>query len=602
MTLMTMKKYKAARAAYELGNDTGLTDDEYDALEFRLRSEFPDDPIWDETGSPVADKKYEVDLPVPMASLNKKYPKDIDKLKPSLVPHLTMHKLDGCSILAHYNARGRLAELYTRGDGIKGKCISHLIKHVAAGEAAAMPLPFYIGVTDDTYIRMEAIIDSDTFDHINSIMRKRKQKPYQNARAAVSGLLNATAENADPELLQLISFFVIAVHGMPTLNALRFALKNDFMVVRAITGKYPVTQLAQVLAHERKGSTYAIDGLVVIPEPDDGYFSETKPTHMWAFKNNVDFYETTVTDIDWNVSRTGRYAPRISITPVKIDGTRVSRATAHNYAWMKEQGVGIGAKILVCKSGDVIPAIQEVLEPSDDMNLPPSYAIDGRHIIAASASAPKRIAFFLSTIGVEGFKETSAEKVIDQLPNIQAYLRMWRNGNYSVIRDNVGAATAKSLQSQLEDKLDGLPLSTFMRATGLFAADKAIDQIVDEYDGDQTILLNLNKKTLINLPKWQEKRVANFLKNYDRFLTAVDIARKLGVTFNMRAASKSLGTVAFTGYRNKDHEAALTELGYRIVAYTKSVNILLIKEGYSNEKTKQHPNVKTFNQLMKDHK
>ena len=72
--------------------------------------------------------------------------------------------------------------------------------------------------------------------------------------------------------------------------------------------------------------------------------------------------ESIIEEIDYAIGRTGKITPRARITPVSLAGTQVQYATLHNQDYIDELGVGIGAKVKVAKRGEIIPAVEEVLE------------------------------------------------------------------------------------------------------------------------------------------------------------------------------------------------------------------------------------------------
>ena len=80
-----------------------------------------------------------------------------------------------------------------------------------------------------------------------------------------------------------------------------------------------------------------------------------------AYKTGADTAEVEVTDITWNLTRTGLLYPRVWFTPVKLSGATVRKATAFNAKFIEENGLGIGSKILIQRSGEIIPDVIEVL-------------------------------------------------------------------------------------------------------------------------------------------------------------------------------------------------------------------------------------------------
>ena len=69
-------------------------------------------------------------------------------------------------------------------------------------------------------------------------------------------------------------------------------------------------------------------------------------------------------DIELNVGRTGVITPTAILTPVKVAGTTVQRATLHNEDLIREKDIRIGDQVLIKKAGDIIPEVVQVLVES----------------------------------------------------------------------------------------------------------------------------------------------------------------------------------------------------------------------------------------------
>ncbi len=112
---------------------------------------------------------------------------------------------------------------------------------------------------------------------------------------------------------------------------------------------------------------YDVDGVVieVTDEELKKYLGATRHHHRWqiAYKANTESAVVTVIRVIPQTSRSGRVTPVAEVEPVRLSGALLSRATAHHYKMVLEKGIGPGAKIRLTRSGEVIPKIEEVLEP-----------------------------------------------------------------------------------------------------------------------------------------------------------------------------------------------------------------------------------------------
>ena len=66
---------------------------------------------------------------------------------------------------------------------------------------------------------------------------------------------------------------------------------------------------------------------------------------------------TKLLDITVAVGRTGVLTPTAILSPVRLAGTTVSRATLHNEDFIHERDVRIGDVVTVQKAGDIIPEV-----------------------------------------------------------------------------------------------------------------------------------------------------------------------------------------------------------------------------------------------------
>jgi DNA ligase (NAD+) len=120
---------------------------------------------------------------------------------------------------------------------------------------------------------------------------------------------------------------------------------------------------------EQSDLDYICDGIVLY---NNNYCNENEyhPEGAIAFKVNKEGVLTTITGIDWSVTKFGDVVPVAMIEPVRIDGTTVSRALVSNYRMVLNKRYGIGAKVKIIKAGDIIPKIIETVIPSDRYDFP----------------------------------------------------------------------------------------------------------------------------------------------------------------------------------------------------------------------------------------
>jgi DNA ligase (NAD+) len=130
-------------------------------------------------------------------------------------------------------------------------------------------------------------------------------------------------------------------------------------------------------AEHRHDPPYEIDGVVVKLDPiaiqEALGFTSRAPRWAIAYKYPPEEVTTRLLDIRVNVGRTGRVTPFAVMTPVKVSGSTVERATLHNVDEIARKGVLIGDMVVLRKAGDVIP---EVVGPVLDLRTGDERAFD----------------------------------------------------------------------------------------------------------------------------------------------------------------------------------------------------------------------------------
>jgi DNA ligase (NAD+) len=178
-----------------------------------------------------------------------------------------------------------------------------------------------------------------------------------------------------------------------------------------------------------------IDGLVLTF--DSVEYSESlgktsrHPLHSMAFKFADEVAETTLTEIEWSVGRTGTITPVAIFEPVELDGTEVARASLHNLSIMEELELGIGDTISIIKANQIIPQVVDNATKSNDIIIPsicPSCCEetvieqlnDSKVLKCTNFHCPAqllgRFSHFVSrnAMNIEGLSEATLEKFIEQ--------------------------------------------------------------------------------------------------------------------------------------------------------------------------------------------
>lgn len=345
-------KIKQADIEYYQENNPSLSDFEYDklvdelvALEKETGVILDDSPTQKVSGNASKEfTKYEHRYP--MLSLGKTKSKEEIKSFVGSNKAVLSYKLDGLTLVAYYRNH-KLDKLVTRGNGKIGEDITDNIDLLVK-----VPRTISKELPEDSVIRGEAVMAYSTFDRIN----KEAGNIYKNPRNLSSGLVRSKTS----EHKSIINFVTYELCGseLDFDKQLDILAENDFEVV-----KYQLVTRNNMPFDEfsAEKSEYPVDGLVIRLNSSElvkslGTNNKT-PKYAMAFKWKDDTVLTKVTGVNWSVARTGNITPVVEFEPVEIEGTTVSRASAHNLSIFNSLQLGIGDEVEVYKANMIIPQI-----------------------------------------------------------------------------------------------------------------------------------------------------------------------------------------------------------------------------------------------------
>ncbi|HIP21055.1 MAG TPA: NAD-dependent DNA ligase LigA, partial [Sulfurimonas sp.] len=140
---------------------------------------------------------------------------------------------------------------------------------------------------------------------------------------------------------------------------------------RAITKGYDeIEAIYEVMNRDRDSYDMMLDGMVIkvdeISSQIDMGYTVKVPRFSVAYKFPAVEKITTVKEIILQVGRTGAVTPVAIVEPTDIDGVVVERATLHNFDEIERKDIRLGDKVIILRSGDVIPKIIKVLTHERD--------------------------------------------------------------------------------------------------------------------------------------------------------------------------------------------------------------------------------------------
>lgn len=362
-----------------------ITDAEYDRLMVRLReieAEYPEDVPADSptqrVGGKVSPEFTEVKHLTPLLSLGNAF--SADELRAfdervrnglpagSSVEYVMEPKIDGLACSLVYE-NGKLVRAATRGDGVVGENVTANVRTIRA-IPLTLTIPEGEEVPELLDVRGEVYMPRHEFMRLNEERAEKGEAEFANPRNAAAGSLR----QLDPQVTEKrsLSFFAYNVgngalekhsDSLAMLKGYGFKVSENYKVVPDIEA---AIKFIEEFDAKRSSLAYDTDGAVIKVNAvyQQRILGATGKDPRWAiaFKFPPEQAETTLEDIVWRVGRTGVLTPTAVLTPVKLSGSVVSRATLHNEDFIREKGICIGDRVIINKAGEIIPEVLRVVE------------------------------------------------------------------------------------------------------------------------------------------------------------------------------------------------------------------------------------------------
>ena len=347
------------------------------------------------------------------------------------VKYALEYKFDGLTINLTYEG-GRLITGATRGNGIVGEDITPQIKTI---RTVPLTIPFKgkMEVQGECYMKLSVL------DEIN----KTTDEKLKNARNAAAGALR----NLDPRItakrkLDCYCYNVGYIEGkkLETQDEmLGFLRENGFTVSDYLVFCDDIETVCDEIdkaEESRPHLDFLIDGMVVkvrdFATREALGATEKFPRWAMAFKFAAEETTTTVRDITWEVGRTGKLTPRASFDPVELAGATIRHATLNNFDDIRRKRVGIGSRVFIRRSNDVIPEILSAVEgdvPERQVEKPTVCPACGAHVehrgvhlyctnsLSCAPQIAGRLAHYASrdAMDIDTFSEKTAALFVEEL-------------------------------------------------------------------------------------------------------------------------------------------------------------------------------------------
>ena len=276
------------------------------------------------------------------------------------------YKFDGLTINLTYE-NGVLTRAATRGNGEIGEEVTMQVRTI---KSVPLSIP-YKGVIE---VQGEGIM---TLSALAAYNARPDVVPLKNARNGVAGAIR----NLDPKVtadrkLDMICYNVNYMDDGNFLDGkamLAFLRENNFKLsdyCRYCSTPDEVMAALDEIESRRDSLDFLIDGAVVKVDNtamrEELGYTQKFPRWAMAFKFAPEEATTTVRDVIWQVSRTGKLNPLAVLDPVDLAGVTVSRATLSNISEIRRKDIRIGSRVFIRRSNDVIPEITGVAEHTEN--------------------------------------------------------------------------------------------------------------------------------------------------------------------------------------------------------------------------------------------
>ena len=342
-------------------------------------------------------------------------------------------KYDGCSFEVDVDPMTEQMTISSRGDGEYGKDLYKHLKNKVIPDIDAINNTY----TGRMCLRGEVLINKSIF--------ASKYSDYVNPRSFVSGILNRDYDANDTQFIEMLNDLSIVIYDIRlydpeamTWNDVdwdrfdypdkpKFSMHKQF----GYGGYHPSTtsleDIYDKFAEYRENCEYALDGIVIKPidEVRINNLTEPRPTDCIAIKFVPMLEETEIVDIVWSTRKTNELIPVIIVKPVIMDGKTVTKASAHNWGYCIQNGINIGAKVILSLAGDIIPFIYKVTKPSDNLELLNTVDYDRSEleihdchlmkVLTTEELNEKRFINSVAALNIDGMGESNAYKLYNYL-------------------------------------------------------------------------------------------------------------------------------------------------------------------------------------------
>ena len=530
-----IKELKRHQVLFDNGKDE-ISNEKFDELEEELREWDPENDYFNDFGNTSKGGKL-VQNAIPMRSTKKAYKaseienwvKTVIKEAASVgVKNPTFRvtpKLDG--VAGQYNN----GVMSTRGNGAQGQDISSVLKDGVR----------FVGKTHNCVGEIVAV-NSYFYDEIYPV--------FAHPRNMISGYVGSdTIHDAVKKTLSAKK-----IHFVP------YSTLENWKG----SGADLLKKIGTITEDLRKKVDYPLDGMVaeVLEDKVKEVMGATGHHNRWqlAIKQRGEVAETVINDIAWQTGKTGKVTPVLRIKPVTLDGAVLSNVTASNAQKVLDDGLGVGAKVVITRSGGVIPALVEVKTKAKKVSIPDKCPSCGKAVVMesdflkcknnnCSARTQRGLFYFFKTIETaKGFGEKSLETLTSNNYNTLSDIFDMSKKDFEDI--GFGSGQASNLRDALDDALNTeIEDARFLAA---FAIEKlaigTARQLLEKFKWEE--LPNLKADEIEKLDGFAKTKATAIVAGLEARWSEIEGLRKKGFTLQTTIPSSDSGEATTTAGTN----------------------------------------------------
>lgn len=621
---------------YYTNNESLISDVEYDNLIKELKELEEQYPQFKNVESPtekvgatnLRESKFQkVTHKKPMLSLSNTYNEGeigdfIERVR-KLIPedkelkYALELKLDGLSISVQYE-KGKLVRGVTRGDGAIGEDVTENIMEIAT-------IPHELPEPLDLEVRGEIVLPLSNFLKLNERRMEAGEEVFANPRNAASG----TLRQIDSSIIKergLDSYFYFLVdaekYGVKTHSeSIKFLEKLGFKT----TGVCEVLESASKLKKridywekEKENLDYETDGMVIKVDELElwNILGNTTKSPRWAiaYKFPAKQVTTTMLGVTWQVGRTGKVTPVAELEEVLLSGSKVKRASLHNFHEIERKDIRIGDKVFIEKAAEIIPQVVksikefrdgseiQIVEPTEcPVCQSPVAREEGQvDIKCTNPNCPGkikgRIEYFVSrdAMNISGFGSKMVEKMLELgfIKNAGDIYNLKSHEEELVKIEKMGKRSVEKLLESIEEskKRD---YSKVLYALGIPFIGKYSGKLLANASGNIDKLMNMSVEELIEIDGVGDKgakAVYDFFRDSEN-IQLIEVLRGYGLQFAQEVKEEQSSeerifegkTFLFTGtlknFKREEIKEEIEKLGGKnLSAVSKNLDYLIIGE------------------------